>query len=135
MILADSGQRGLEVCRRARPDVVLLDLKIPGMYGLSVSQQIHHLNPTQPVIILTGAGTPELEQQVRELEGDRVRGKTVLAASAEGRADSSARDAPSCTVTQRVLTSYPTASVVVFAPAFEHARLLSLEAHPFDRFL
>ena len=67
VILADSGQKGLEVFRRARPDVVVLDLKMPGMDGLTVLQQIRHLNPTQPVIILTGAGTPESEQQVREL--------------------------------------------------------------------
>src|SRR3977135_4319780 len=67
VILADSGQKGLEVFRRARPDVVGLDLKMAGMDGLSVLQQIRYLNPTQPVIILTGAGTPESEQQVREL--------------------------------------------------------------------
>jgi DNA-binding response OmpR family regulator len=67
VILADSGQKGLEVFCRARTDVVVLDLKMPGMDGLTVLQQIRHLNPTQPVIILTGAGTPESEQQVREL--------------------------------------------------------------------
>ena len=67
VILADRGQKGLEVFRRAHPDVVILDLKMPGMDGLTVLQQIRHLNPKQPVIILTGAGTPESEQQVREL--------------------------------------------------------------------
>ena len=101
VILADSGQKGLEVFRRARPDVVVLDLKMPGMDGLTVLQQIRHLIPTQPVIILTGAGTPESEQQVRELGGDRVRGKTVLAASAGGRAE---------TCTSRFPFRYPTQS-------------------------
>ena len=67
VILADSGQKGLEVFRRARPDAVVLDLKMPGMDGLTVLQEIRRLNPTQPVIILTGAGTPESEQQIREL--------------------------------------------------------------------
>ena len=67
VILADNGQKGLEVFRRARPDVVILDLKMPGMDGLTVLQQIRHLIPTQPVIILTGAGTPEMEQQVMAL--------------------------------------------------------------------
>jgi two-component system OmpR family response regulator len=67
VVLADSGQKGLEVFRRERPDVVVLDLKMPGMDGLTVLQQVRSLNPKQPVIILTGAGTPESEQQVRAL--------------------------------------------------------------------
>ena len=67
VVLADSGQKGLEVFRRARPDAVVLDLKMPGMDGLTVLQEIRRLNPTQPVIILTGAGNPESEQQIRAL--------------------------------------------------------------------
>ena len=35
---------------------MVLDLKMPGMDGLTVLQQIRHLIPTQPVIILTGPG-------------------------------------------------------------------------------
>ena len=44
---------------------MVLDLKMPGMDDLTVLQQVRSLNPKQPVIILTGAGTPESEQQVR----------------------------------------------------------------------
>jgi DNA-binding NtrC family response regulator len=40
---------------------------MPGMDGLTVLQEIRKLNPTQPVIILTGAGTVEAEEQVRAL--------------------------------------------------------------------
>lgn len=67
VVLADNGQKGLAVFRRERPDVVVLDLKMPGMDGFTVLQQVRSLNPTQPVIILTGAATPEMEQQVRAL--------------------------------------------------------------------
>lgn len=67
VVLAASGQKGLEIFRRERPDVVVLDLKMPGMNGLTVLQQVRSLNPKQPVIILTGAATPEMEQQVRAL--------------------------------------------------------------------
>ena len=67
VVLAASGPTGLELFRRERPDVVVLDLKMPGMDGLTVLQQVHSLNPKQPVIVLTGAGTPEREQQVRAL--------------------------------------------------------------------
>ena len=37
-ILASNGQKGLELFRRERPDVVVLDLKIPGINGLTVLQ-------------------------------------------------------------------------------------------------
>ena len=67
VVLAESGQNGLEFFRRYRPDVIVLDLKMPGMDGLTVLQQVRSLNPQQPVIILTGAATPETEQQVRAL--------------------------------------------------------------------
>ena len=46
---------------------MVLDLKIPEMNGLTVLQQIRQLNPTQPVVIMTGAGTVEAEQQGRTL--------------------------------------------------------------------
>jgi DNA-binding NtrC family response regulator len=67
VVLAANGQKGLEVFRRERPDVVILDLKMPGMNGLAVLQELHRLHTTQPVIILTGAGKPEMEQQVLAL--------------------------------------------------------------------
>ena len=67
VVLADGGRKGLELFRRERPDVVVLDLKMPEMDGVTVLQQIRSLNPDQPVIILTGAGTPEREQQARAL--------------------------------------------------------------------
>ena len=46
-----------ELFRRERPDVVVLDLKMPEMDGMAVLQHIRNLNPGQPVIILTGSGT------------------------------------------------------------------------------
>ena len=67
VVLAESGRKGLELFRRERPDVIVLDLKMPEMDGLTVLRQIHSLDPKKPVIILTGAGTAEAEQQVRTL--------------------------------------------------------------------
>lgn len=66
VILASNGQKGLELFRRERPDVVVLDLKMPEMTG-SRSCNRSANNPAQPVVILTGAGTAEAEQQVRAL--------------------------------------------------------------------
>ena len=38
---------------------------MPEMNGLTVLQQVRQLNPTQSVVIMTGAGTVEAEQQGR----------------------------------------------------------------------
>jgi DNA-binding NtrC family response regulator len=67
VVLAESGRQGLELFRRERPDVIVLDLKRPEMDGLTVLRQIKNLDPGKPVIILTGAGTAEAEKQVRAL--------------------------------------------------------------------
>lgn len=67
VVLAESGQKGLALLCREHPDVVVLDLKMPEMDGIAVLQQIRNLNPSQPVIVLRGGGTAEMEQQVRTL--------------------------------------------------------------------
>ena len=67
VVLAESGSKGLELFRRERPDVIVLDLIMPEMTGLAVLRQIRSLDPKKPVIVLTGAGTAEAEQQVRAL--------------------------------------------------------------------
>ncbi len=67
VVLADGGRKGLDLYRRERPDIVVLDLKMPEMDGMAVLQQIHNLNPGQRVIILTGAGLPGAEEQLRAL--------------------------------------------------------------------
>jgi len=67
VVLAESGRKGLELFRRERPDVIVLDLKMPEMDGLTVLQQVRSLDPKTPVIILTGAGTAETEQRDRAM--------------------------------------------------------------------
>ena len=67
VLLADGGREGLELFRRERPDGIVLDLNMPEMDGVAVLHQVRSFKPDQPVIILTGAGTPEKEQRVHAL--------------------------------------------------------------------
>jgi DNA-binding NtrC family response regulator len=67
VVLASSGQKGLELFRRERPDVVVLDLKMPQMDGLTVLKELRRMDLQRPVVVLTGAATPEMEQQVYAL--------------------------------------------------------------------
>jgi len=48
VVLADGGRKGLELFRRERPDVIVLDLNRPEMDGVAVLQQVRNLNPDQP---------------------------------------------------------------------------------------
>ncbi|MCJ7724115.1 MAG: response regulator, partial [Anaerolineales bacterium] len=47
---------GHKVIFLERPDVVLLDLKMPGLSGIETLEQIRKIEPDIPVIILTGHG-------------------------------------------------------------------------------
>jgi two-component system, NtrC family, response regulator AtoC len=67
VVLAENGQRGLELFRQEQPDVIVLDLNMPVMDGLTVLRDIRGLNLDQPVIIFSGSWTPEREQQMRAL--------------------------------------------------------------------
>ena len=67
VMLAENGAEGLELFRQEQPDVIVLDLKMPGMDGLTVLQHVRRVSLDQPVIMLTGTWTPTMEQQVRAL--------------------------------------------------------------------
>lgn len=67
VVLAENGQSGLELFRQESPDVIVLDLSMPEMNGLTVLQHIRSLNRDLPVIIFSGACTSEKERHVRAL--------------------------------------------------------------------
>jgi two-component system nitrogen regulation response regulator NtrX len=54
---AASGQEGLALLQRERPDLVLLDIKMPGMDGMEVLRKIHAIDETLPVVMISGHGT------------------------------------------------------------------------------
>jgi two-component system nitrogen regulation response regulator NtrX len=55
---AATGQEGLALVERELPDLVLLDVKMPGMDGLDVLTRIHSMAPTLPIVMLSAHGTP-----------------------------------------------------------------------------
>ena len=67
VVLAESGRKGLELCHQEKPDVIVLDLKMPEMDGLTVLQEIRRSDSHQPVIVLTGFRTVEAERNARAL--------------------------------------------------------------------
>ena len=56
VVTAYSGAEGLEVFEREQPDVVLTDIKMPGMDGIEVLKRIKAEHPDAEVVIITGHG-------------------------------------------------------------------------------
>jgi FixJ family two-component response regulator len=57
VIPAESGEQAIDIVRRRDPDVVTLDLKMPGLDGVETLARIHALAPDLPVVIVTGVGS------------------------------------------------------------------------------
>lgn len=54
---APNGTAGLRLVTELRPDLVFVDLKMPGIPGLEVIKSIHDLDPTIVTIVITGFAT------------------------------------------------------------------------------
>jgi two-component system nitrogen regulation response regulator NtrX len=54
---AATGQEGLSLAEREGPDLVLLDVKMPGMDGIEVLERLRNMNESLPVVVVSGHGT------------------------------------------------------------------------------
>jgi len=54
---ASTGQDGISQIQRERPDLVLLDIKMPGMDGMEVLRKVRTIDDTLPVVMISGHGT------------------------------------------------------------------------------
>jgi two-component system, NtrC family, nitrogen regulation response regulator NtrX len=54
---AATGQEGLALVEREAPDLVLLDVKMPGMDGIEVLERLRSMNDALPVVVVSGHGT------------------------------------------------------------------------------
>src|SRR6266511_816223 len=54
---AATGQEGLALVEREAPDLVLLDVKMPGMDGIEVLERLRNMNEALPIVVVSGHGT------------------------------------------------------------------------------
>ena len=65
--VAFDGQQALNMIEDEMPDVMVLDLRMPGLGGMEVLRQVKDTYPQIAVIIMTGHGSDEDEEEARRL--------------------------------------------------------------------
>jgi DNA-binding NtrC family response regulator len=59
VLMAANGEAALAMVRLNPPEMVVMDIRMPGMSGLEAFQAMHAMDPKLPVIIMTAFGTTE----------------------------------------------------------------------------
>jgi two-component system alkaline phosphatase synthesis response regulator PhoP len=67
VLVAGDGEMALEIALKARPDLILLDIMLPKLDGLSVCRQLREKRLDTPIIMLTA----------RNLEQDKITGLKI----------------------------------------------------------
>jgi|SRR4030095_131207 DNA-binding NarL/FixJ family response regulator len=72
------GPSALEAARTLRPDVIVLDISMPGMNGLEVAGRLRRAGSMVPIVFLTIHDDDELVQATQEAGGIGYVVKTML---------------------------------------------------------
>lgn len=78
VLTASSGAEALETCRRHRPDLVLLDISMPGMDGVEACRRLREWSDI-PVIFVTSFETLEDQMRAYDAGGNDIIVKPVKA--------------------------------------------------------
>ncbi|OWR26621.1 two-component system response regulator [Saccharibacillus sp. O23] len=63
---AANGKEALNLLQKDRPDLVLLDMKIPGMDGLEILRHIKAFDPSIKVIMMTAYGELDMIKEAKD---------------------------------------------------------------------
>jgi CheY-like chemotaxis protein len=73
VLVAETGQQALDTLQDGeRVDLVIADLSMPGMDGLTLVQEIHRRHPALPAILLTGFATSAAEMALSSAVNGRL---------------------------------------------------------------
>ena len=64
---ASSGEEGLRLIPKVKPDLVLSDIRMAGLNGLETLRRIRQLDPQLPVILMTAYGTTQTAIEAMKL--------------------------------------------------------------------
>jgi nitrogen fixation negative regulator NifL len=82
LISADSAEKGLELANAQKPDIILMDLNLPGMNGFEALNKLREMDESSgiPVVALTSNAMKEDEEKVREAGFDEYVTKPIQVA-------------------------------------------------------
>jgi DNA-binding response OmpR family regulator len=67
VVIAEDGNKAIEMFSGGQFDLIILDLKLPGMTGEIVLEKIREIDPYVEVLIYTNYGDPEIMQKLINL--------------------------------------------------------------------
>jgi len=67
LVQAADGRTGLDRALTHKPDLLLVDLRLPGMSGMEVSRRMLEIRPDIPVLLATGYVRNEDVEQARSI--------------------------------------------------------------------
>ena len=88
---ASDGIEAMNLCKKLKPDVVLMDLRMPHMDGLTAIEKLHVEQPEIAVVILTTFNEDELLYRGLQAGAARCRATDPRSATAATRARSGTR--------------------------------------------
>jgi two-component system invasion response regulator UvrY len=75
---ADSGEHAVEAASQLRPDMVLMDVRMPGLGGIEAARRIKAAQPSTLVVLISTARPNELPLETEESFVDAVVWKSEL---------------------------------------------------------
>jgi DNA-binding NarL/FixJ family response regulator len=69
---ADSGEAAVALVRELEPEVVLMDVRMPGVGGVAATNEIKGMRPQTLVLLVSGTHPDDLGTEARECRADGV---------------------------------------------------------------
>lgn len=67
VLMAESGEKGLKLASQEKPDLIILDIRMPKMDGIQTLEKLRKKDKQTKVIMLTGYGTADTVRKTADL--------------------------------------------------------------------
>ena len=80
LVRAHNGQQAVELYHSNKPDIILMDIKMPIMDGLDATREIRKTNSVIPIIVLTANAFDSDKQKAKEVGCNGYMAKPIVTA-------------------------------------------------------